>query len=256
MLKSDDSSNILVNTRDGKKYYIKDFNSAGVWMVENLAYIPTESGYIEQLGGGEINDKTWSYTFQDTPIKNPNSLGVLYSWNAATNNENLGISQGEGGVNSEPINIKGVCPDGWHIPTDTEWNTLFRVIYNNPQSYSSYIYNFNPAFWNSADNTIIGAQGVADNISTLGLALSSSCFTSIPDIYRLSKPAKDGGFDAIAAGILDPSGNYVKSITQWWSSSAHIGNTAYYRYLSSTDRNAYRGNTFFNYKFSIRCKKD
>jgi uncharacterized protein (TIGR02145 family) len=39
------------------------------------------------------------------------SLGLLYQWSAAMNSSNFEGAQ-------------GICPDGWHIPTDKEWGDL------------------------------------------------------------------------------------------------------------------------------------
>jgi uncharacterized protein (TIGR02145 family) len=53
--------------------------------------------------------KTWSYCYNDNSF-NCQLLGRLYSWG----------------------NAKKSCPTGWHLPTDYEWQTLFKYIGDNP----------------------------------------------------------------------------------------------------------------------------
>ncbi len=57
-----------------------------VWMAENLAYQPT-------------NGQCWTY---DNEKKNFAKYSFLYDWQTA----------------------KTVCPSGWHLPSDKEWNLL------------------------------------------------------------------------------------------------------------------------------------
>lgn len=71
--------------------------------------------------------------------------GVLYNWFAAVRQQSgdsnsinrgqttpLDSPPGIGEVESTETNgyIQGICPDGWHLPSDREWNRLERYIYN------------------------------------------------------------------------------------------------------------------------------
>jgi len=57
-----------------------------------------------------VNEK---YCYNDNPA-NCSSFGGLYQWN-----EMMSYTADNG--------ARGFCPPGWHIPTETEWNTLFAV---------------------------------------------------------------------------------------------------------------------------------
>jgi len=89
------------------------------WMAENLAYLPDiTSGYIISetapcyyvygYDGSSISDAkaTINYSF----------YGVLYNWTAAMN--------GDASSDSVPSGVQGICPDGWHLPSDSEWMIL------------------------------------------------------------------------------------------------------------------------------------
>lgn len=52
----------------------------------------------------------WSNTEDCTPTT-IFTRGYLYQWSAAMNS------------NTTP-GAQGICPSGWHVPTDSEWTTL------------------------------------------------------------------------------------------------------------------------------------
>ncbi len=74
------------------------------WMAENLKS-------IHYFDGTSIN----YYDYDHDP---DNSLiyGRLYDWSSAMN--------GAASSNSNPSNVQGVCPDGWHLPGKAEWQQL------------------------------------------------------------------------------------------------------------------------------------
>lgn len=82
---------------------------------------------------GYVYSDMFSYYYEPFNVFNPgidattqndriNVWGRLYNWQAAT--------RGESGEH-----VQGLCPNGWHIPTSTEWNTLAtyaQSTYGNP----------------------------------------------------------------------------------------------------------------------------
>jgi uncharacterized protein (TIGR02145 family) len=77
------------------------------WMAENL-----QSTHYSD--GSEINN---SYIFDYNSDPSISAVyGKLYNWYATMN--------GEVSSNSNPSGIQGVCPIGWHLPSDTEWQEL------------------------------------------------------------------------------------------------------------------------------------
>jgi len=76
----------FTDPRDGNVYKTKTISNA-TWMVENLKFKPPQGAYY----------------FDNDPNNKP-AYGVLYDWKAA---------------------IK-VCPDGWHLPAGTEFQTLLN----------------------------------------------------------------------------------------------------------------------------------
>lgn len=85
-----------------------------VWMAENLNY---ESGL--------------SYCY-DSKIENCAKYGRLYTWATAMDSLGFWGSNGEGcgiGFECSPAYpVRGVCPKGWHLPNNVEWETLLSFV--------------------------------------------------------------------------------------------------------------------------------
>ena len=82
-----------------------------IWMAENLNVSHFRNGdVIPQSGSKEewvqaalAGEPAWSY--YDNDPENGNKYGKLYNWFAV-------------------MDPRGLAPEGWHIPSDTEWTTL------------------------------------------------------------------------------------------------------------------------------------
>ncbi len=88
-------------------------------MAENLAYLPSVNNCSES---SPTQEKYYIYFHAGTNVSdakattNYKAYGVLYNWPAAM----------AGASNSSyvPSGVKGICPDGWHLPSDAEWTIL------------------------------------------------------------------------------------------------------------------------------------
>ncbi len=94
----------FTDRRDGHVYRWIEIGDQ-VWMAENLAYLPEVNRVADALFDGEC---FYVYQYDGIDPQRAKSsvyyqkYGVLYNWTAATS----------------------ACPDGWHLPEDTEWQTL------------------------------------------------------------------------------------------------------------------------------------
>ena len=89
--------NTFVDSRDGKRYSSIRMGK-DCWMKENLKYMPENIDF-------------WCY---DGYPENCELYGPLYQWNTAMNN-------------SKTESTQGICPQGWHVPSDEEWITLLEL---------------------------------------------------------------------------------------------------------------------------------
>lgn len=95
----------LVDSRDGNEYGIVKIQGKW-WMAENLRYgalIPTSQEQTD-------NDTIERYQFLEW--ENSDTVGGVYSWFEA--------------MSYNTDDSKGICPDGWHIPTQLEWKNLYQ----------------------------------------------------------------------------------------------------------------------------------
>jgi uncharacterized protein (TIGR02145 family) len=96
----------MTDSRDGQVYKTVKIGSQ-VWMAQNLNY-ETKNSYC-------YNDST---TYCE-------KYGRLYTWAAAMDSVKIGC--GNGLVCSPAYPVQGICPDGWHLPSDAEWNEMLII---------------------------------------------------------------------------------------------------------------------------------
>ena len=195
----------ITDTRDGHSYKTVTIGSQ-TWMAQNLNY-----------------ETVNSYCYSDN-ASNCTKYGRLYTWAAAMDSVGSWSANGKGcgyGKTCSPTYpVRGVCPEGWHLPTQTEWNTLF---------------------------TAVGGQSTAGKMlkSTSGWNSSGNG----TDAYS---------FSALPAGGRGGNGhfNYEGNNAYFWSST---DDNSYYAYSMILYYNGdYAGLDDGNegYGFSVRCVKD
>ena len=112
----------LTDARDNKTYKTVVIGSQ-TWMAENLNYSDSES-YAGMKG------RSWCYGGSDY---NCTKYGRLYTWAVAMDSAGIfstnGKNCGSGTTCSPTYPVRGICPEGWHLPDDTEWKTLSMMEY-------------------------------------------------------------------------------------------------------------------------------
>jgi len=176
------------------------------WFAENLR----TTTYADGSAIPEVtDDATWSglssgaRSDYDNAAYNALNYGRLYNWYAVTSGS-------------------GLCPSGWHVPTDGEWTAL---------------------------ETYLGTNG---HSGTEGTALKSTT-----GWHDTGNGTDDFGFSALPGGYRDSNGYFYNagSFGRWWSSSPS-GGFAWYRYLYSSNPVIYRDFSYPRYGISVRCLRD
>ena len=109
----------LTDTRDGNVYKTVQL-AEQIWMAENLRYLPEQNFDISSTAPKY-------YVMFDSDIKTDLGKAYLKAYGAYYNLP--AALQGETALGEdETRNIKGVCPDGWHIPSQKEWQTLSKYV--------------------------------------------------------------------------------------------------------------------------------
>ena len=188
----------LTDSRDGKKYRTVQIGTQ-TWMAENLNY---------NAGGGSVcfNDKS----------SNCDRYGRLYNWATA-----MGLPSSCNSTscaNQVQANHRGICPAGWHVPSDAEWTTLTNFVGSNA-------------------GTKLKARGgwyyESNGTDDFG-------FSALPGGYRYS----DGDFDS--------AGN----VGHWWSATENDATDARGRYMNNYGSYANEIWDYKAIQLSLRCLQD
>ena len=113
----------LNDSRDGNVYKTVKIGNQ-TWMAENLNY--ADSVKTPSLKGN-------SWCFGDDP-SHCDVVGRLYTWTAAIDSVALAKDSDNPrncGYNEEcsfTENVQGICPDGWHLPSRAEFDTLVATV--------------------------------------------------------------------------------------------------------------------------------
>ena len=190
-----------------------------LWMAENLnvthynegSEIPTDYSDFEW---DELDDtETGAYAVCNDDLSNP--YGNIYNWYAVDDS-------------------RGICPVGWHVPTDDEFKELEMFLGMSQEE---------------ADN--IGYRGTNEGSKLAGNAdlWSDGILDSSPEFGN-------SGFDAVPNGAKTDSGSYIKINEEgpiWTSSMSDLYNNPFQRNLSFIYTAIDRGTPDMGHGFAIRC---
>ena len=187
------------------------------WMAENLNIGTMINGSQNMTEGGGIE----KYCYDDNS-NNCDTYGGLYQWNEMMNYDTTEGTQ-------------GICPPGWHIPTNEEWKQLLGEVDST--------YDYPDAEWNPP-----GYQGY-----DAGLNLKSTSGWNTggngTDLF---------GFTVLPGGVRDLSGSFVDlgEDCHFWTSYENNTISAWGRMWRYT-----RNDVNYNYGnkplgFSVRCLKN
>jgi uncharacterized protein (TIGR02145 family) len=193
-----DCPQTLVDARNNESYQTVTICNQ-CWMSENLNY--------------EIRGGSWCY--KDIAL-NCNNFGRLYDWG--------GAMDGHGSSNNNPSGVQGVCPAGWHLPSQSEWEEF--IMYMEDQE------------WKTGD-----AMKVILNIWSNNTNATNA-----------------SGFSALPAAYYDSGDNHWKGHNQstafWTTTESGQQNTVYAWWLFYNNENASEDLVEKDMRFSVRCLKD
>ncbi|MBP7848734.1 MAG: hypothetical protein KA053_00510 [Lentimicrobiaceae bacterium] len=206
----------FVDTRNNMKYPTKLIGSQ-CWMMRNLNIGTMISGPTQMANNGVIE----KYCL-DNQSYQCDYYGGLYQWTEAMQY-------------STTAGAQGICPSGWHIPTDEEW----KALEGNADSY----YGVGSTQWD-----IFGWRGLDAGTrlkSTYGW-LSGVTGTDVL------------GFKVLPVGYrLYNNGTFaVYGHAAYFWTSNEVSNNAWYRHLLTTHQDIKRDYAYKTNGFSVRCLKN
>ena len=225
-----------VTGASGRVYNLVSINGQ-CWFKENLNEVPsnfrsysstswlnttvTDQGYWGYYNTTDATGASgWGISEPVNAVTGGAGEGLFYQWNAAMDN-------------SESERSRGICPAGFHIPSDCEWMYL-----EHGQGMAL------------SEQQILGAwrSNTADNQGTPGYKLR----------IQGTGQTNASGFSGLLAGHRYTNGTFNDraSVGHWWSSSATGATTAIARYVRTGDRGVNRSSRAKANGFSVRCLKD
>lgn len=177
----------LTDSRDGKVYKTITIESQ-IWMAENLSYYNPEPVFF-------------GYAY-DNDEENATTYGRLYTYKTA----------------------QILCPTGWRIPNDNDWNTLI-------DKFGGY---------EKAGEALKSAKGWYGE----GNGTNSSGFSALP-----------GGSRTLDDETFDYSFSFLGKEGAWWTATADGPMKAYFRFMSSGSKVG-RLSGYQDDAYSVRCVKD
>jgi uncharacterized protein (TIGR02145 family) len=209
--------------QDGNSYKTVTIGTQ-TWMAENLKTTTYNDGaaipYVSSTSDWGDN-RTGAYCYYNNSASNGSKYGFLYNWYV--------------------VNTGLLAPEGWHVASDAEWNTLIEYLTNNGFGYEG-----------SGDDVAKAMASVSgwedsDDEGDVGYDQStnnSSGFNALPGGFRYC----EGGFDNLLYESL------IGIECDWWTSSSSDGAHCYG--LSYKDAYYSTGNIDKRYGYYVRCIKD
>ena len=205
---------------DGNWYHTTPIGNQ-CWLKENMRTTHFNDGtpiphVINKSDWDDLTRTDKAYCWYDNDsITYADSTGALYTWAAAMN--------GAVSSDSNPSGVQGICPDGWHLPSDDEWDEIENFLSKDGHS---------------------GSEGTALKATTGwdsdGNGTDDYGFTALPGGYRFD----DGSF--IGIGYFG----------YWWSATEYLATSAWNRYLYYGDSDLNRLGNHKEVGFSVRCVRD
>jgi len=189
------------------------------WMARNLNYDVEGSKCVDEEIR-KLTDENTSYC---------DTYGRLYDWSTAMDIDTRYNEEEWGGSD---VKHRGICPSGWHIPSNDDWDELINYVeYDIGCNSCAGIYLHATSGWNDGSG----------NDSGYGI--------------------DDYGFSALPGGGGHSSGNFsdVGDLGIWWSATESSADSAYFQLIGYHRYLYYVSNPSFpKYSglFSVRCVKD
>jgi uncharacterized protein (TIGR02145 family) len=193
-----------------------------VWMKQNLRVTKYRNGDPIQTNLGNSdwqNASAGAFAIYNNSAINDSLFGKLYNWYAV----------------ADP---RGLCPVGWHIPTDSEWNQLVKFLDPAADTLTNPTQSF-------IAGGMLKATGTQQAGSGLWLAPNNGANNS-------------SGFTGLPGGVRSVTGSFVGigGFGYWWSSTPLFNGDVFFRNLNTNDGQIYQYYSVPASGYSVRCVKD
>ncbi len=209
----------FISDIENNKYQIIAINDQ-CWMAENLKTTMYRDGtpiplVMDSATWGNLSTPGYTWYNNDPAMYNQD-FGVLYNFYVVAD-----------------TNSHRVCPTGWHVPTDLDWNSLRDFL----------------------DPNATGVNG-SENIAGGALKEQGTEFWNDPNTGATNR----SGFNGRAGGFRNSNGSFasIGLLGYWWSTQLDNDflKTSYDRVLHALDSKFYKFSDSQRLGINIRCIKD
>jgi uncharacterized protein (TIGR02145 family) len=202
-------------TYDGRIYDLVEIGGQ-CWFADNLATDQYRNGDPIPTG---LSDNAWSttsngaYSFYNNDSSNDITYGKLYNWYTT-------------------VDSRGLCPTGWHVPTDCEWMYLEGIL----------------------GMSVVDQQNLGRRGSNQGGAMKATTNWTSPN----TGANNSSGFTALPGGYRTYNNGYltIDNYGYMWSSKQSDSYFAWSRVFNYNNPNVSRNNYNKRLGFSVRCVRD
>jgi uncharacterized protein (TIGR02145 family) len=275
----------FTDPRDGKRYKTVVMPDGKTWFAQNLNYTKdmVYNAYSYEANGKQFTSAAngvpaigsyWCPAVYGAVVSGSeidcHTYGALYTWetammvdgkyadeaktNSAWDEEwvsgNYYTTGAPGSTPQANINNarggRGICPMGWHVPTDREWANLLDKVEGN----TTFTVNQTGSEWWGTNAGVKLKSAVTYTGNDPGNGAWANHANRGTDNY---------GFGAVPAGYRDYIGAqfYVRgTYAIYWSSSVISSSLAWNRYFGSGYAQVRRYTNSHSHGYSVRCKKD
>lgn len=215
------------------------------WTKENMRCLTSPRTGTSML---EMYPNNCSYTGKKAYYVNGNpsyasTYGLLYNWNAAVDTFNTAYT--ETSVNTSGTDAvsatfsghrRGICPEGWHVPSDSDWTVLENYV---------------------GAQSVYQCNGNSSNVAK-ALAATSGWENSSVSCGVGNSPSSNNasGFTAFPAGFFGSSFGNISFGTYFWCATQYHTPSSHYYVLNYNEPDLYGGITVKSSGFSVRCLRD
>ncbi|NTW31202.1 MAG: hypothetical protein HGB12_00980 [Bacteroidetes bacterium] len=227
----------MTDARDSKIYNVV-LIGAQCWMAQNLNIGSKISASTSQTNNSTL--EKYCYNNDET---NCNTYGGLYQWaetvqyiNGATNSASW---------NPVPSgNVQGICPAGWHLPTNAEWIILeeFLGMCTGTSGTNPYCSGTTGQWRGTNEGSKLKEAGTAHWV--IGTTCNGYCNTS--------------GFTALPGGRCYTYASTFYDINHWgnWWLATDVNSNSAWRRSLLWDTHIYSGSGTKTEGYSVRCLKN
>jgi uncharacterized protein (TIGR02145 family) len=212
---SDLLNNGFIDPRDGTRYRSVKIGNQ-IWMAENLKYLPEVHKSYDRSNTDPCYYVLGVNTYDVSEAKAStyySTYGVLYNWPATM--------AGYESSTENPSGVQGVCPAGWHLPSDAEWTEL------------------------------------ADYLGGHGIAGGKLKETGTTHWHSPNEDAtNETGFTALPGGRFIGSSDFLGAMSFWWTATDTSPFYSWLRRITFTGGGLVREQNEKMNGLSVRCIKD